>query len=146
MKLHQHLFGNGKPLCCNAWAKPRRCAYIYIYIYIYTVYIYYIYILYIPTWHMLGGWTNYTEWYWPWKNFQPTGDCCTWRHTTNVESGWEEKLRAICQTGWWQDWQTWLPLGVGHCIYHYIIHQVYYIFRYIYIYITYIYNIKYKYI
>ena len=31
MKLHQHLFGNGKPLRCNAWAKPRRCAYIYIY-------------------------------------------------------------------------------------------------------------------
>ena len=29
MKLHQHLFGNGKPLRCNAWAKPRRCAYIY---------------------------------------------------------------------------------------------------------------------
>ena len=34
MKLHQHLFGNGKPLRCNAWAKPRRCAYIYIYIFI----------------------------------------------------------------------------------------------------------------
>ena len=40
MKLHQHLFGNGKPLRCNAWAKPRRCAcimciYIYMIIYIY---------------------------------------------------------------------------------------------------------------
>ena len=36
MKLHQHLFGNGKPLRCNAWAKPRRCAYICInYIYTY---------------------------------------------------------------------------------------------------------------
>ena len=23
MKLHEHLFGNGKPLRCNAWAKPR---------------------------------------------------------------------------------------------------------------------------
>ena len=33
MKLHQHLFGNGKPLRCNAWAEPRRCAYIYIYIF-----------------------------------------------------------------------------------------------------------------
>ena len=29
VKVHQHLFGNGKPLRCNAWAKPRRCAYIY---------------------------------------------------------------------------------------------------------------------
>ena len=38
MKLHQHLFGNGKPLRCNAWAKPRRCAYICInYIYIHII-------------------------------------------------------------------------------------------------------------
>ena len=44
MKLHQHLFGNGKPLRCNAWAKPRRCAYnIYICVYIYAYVHIYIY-------------------------------------------------------------------------------------------------------
>ena len=48
MRLHQHLFGNGEPLRCNAWAKPRRCAYIYINIYIYkNIYIYH-YIIYDP--------------------------------------------------------------------------------------------------
>ena len=41
MKLHQHLFGDGKPLRCNAWAKPRRCAYMCIYICFYSyIYIY----------------------------------------------------------------------------------------------------------
>ena len=39
MKLHEHLFGNGKPRRCNAWAKPRLYIYIYIYKYIYN-YIY----------------------------------------------------------------------------------------------------------
>ena len=38
---------NGKPLRCNAWAKPRRCVYIYIYTYIHIIYIYRLYILYI---------------------------------------------------------------------------------------------------
>ena len=37
MKLHQHLFGNGKPLRCNAWASP-GVARIYIYI-LYIIYI-----------------------------------------------------------------------------------------------------------
>ena len=50
-ELKQDLIGNGDPLRCNTWAKPRLCAYIYIYLLIdiyidihtYTyIYIYYI--------------------------------------------------------------------------------------------------------
>ena len=37
MKLHQHLFGNGKPLRWNAWAKPRLYIYISIYLYFFWV-------------------------------------------------------------------------------------------------------------